>query len=330
MGNSLRGTMADWACHIMKAIVLIGWTITLITDILGMEVVMNNPMLMSVLRVVVIGILSLTAILGRNEMSAGGNKAANSCLYWALYYHMLVYIMDIVNNAAWGQISVCGVIEMGLLTLVYVLCSGDALWTVLLNMLSGVGIVFSAHGMISAGWNGWIIAVLLIAEAVVLWLLVEFIDKWIVSSLSYDTWGRDNRTGGYIWAGVCYTVFVVLLCGAFVPVSRNVTVKHSDTAYYNGREKSAALYHVNFGSTDEWKLPEYIMQFMNDEECAEYLVIRQSEPVLDFGIGKVCYVRSFKMTGHNELHHVSDMKLVWLSWQDANTISVDGTPYTLK
>lgn len=330
MGYSARGTMADGACHIMKAIMMIGWVIVLTADLLSMEVVLNNPMLMSVIRVVLIGILALTAILGRNEMSAGGNKAANSCLYWAFCYHAYAYSVDITNNAAWGQISVCGLVEMGLVLLVYILCSGDALWTVLLNMISGVGIAFSGHGMISAGWNGWIIAVLLIAEAVVLWLLVEFIDKWIVESLSYDTWGKDDRKGGYIWAGVCLTVVVAVLCGVFVPISRNVTVKHSDTAYYNGQEKSAALYHVNFGSTEEWKLPEYIMQFVDDEECAEYLVVRQAKPILDFGIGKICYAQSYQMTGHNELHHVSDMKLVWLSWQDATTISIDGMSYTLK
>ena len=330
MGNSMRGTMADIACHIMKAVLLIGFAILLVVEQLNLKLVMDNKLLTEVIRVVAVGILTLTAILGRNEMSMGGKKAANSCLYWGCCYHAMAYAAPLVSDASWGQLSVCGLIEMGLIMLVYVLCSGDALWTVLLYMLAGVGIVFSGHGMLLAGWNGWLIAGVLIAETIVLWFLIQAIDQWIMENMCYDTWTKEDRTGGYILTGVCLTVLVVMICGVFVPGSRNMSITHSDTAYYNGGEKSATLYHVDYGSKEDWKLPAYIMQFVQDNDCREYLIVTNAEPLLDFGIGKVYNTKSFKLETHSVLHHVSDMQLVWISWQDANTLSVDGVTYTIK
>ena len=220
MGNSMRGTMADIACHIMKAVLLIGFAILLVVEQLNLKLVMDNKLLTEVIRVVAVGILTLTAILGRNEMSMGGKKAANSCLYMALVYHAMTYMASAENHAIWGQISVCGVVEMGLVMLVYILCSGDGLWTVLLNLISGVGIVFSGHAMISAGWSIWLVVLALIAETIILWLLVEGIDRWIIDNMLHDKWCKEERTGGYVIAGVCLTVAVVLVLGVVVFIKR--------------------------------------------------------------------------------------------------------------
>ena len=326
----MRGTLADIACHIMNAVLMVSWTLTRAFDALSLEVVMSNQMMVDVLRVVIMGVLALTAILGRNEMSVSGNKAANSCLYMALVYHAMTYMASAENHAIWGQISVCGVVEMGLVMLVYILCSGDGLWTVLLNLISGVGIVFSGHAMISAGWSIWLVVLALIAETIILWLLVEGIDRWIIDNMLHDKWCKEERTGGYVIAGVCLTVAVVLVLGVVVPISQSVTVKYSDTAYYNDGEKSATLYHVSFGSTEEWKLPEYIMQFIDDEICREYLVVKNEKPIWDFGIGKVYSVVNHQMAGHSVLHHAGDMKEVGVRWLDEYTVMVDEIAYQLQ
>jgi len=325
MEYSVRGRLAGGACNVMKGLLGLHVIAGGLLSTADVQLVLHNRALAGIIWSTVLFILAIMALVGRDDMDQSGKRAANSCMFWggvSLIWHFL----GLIQNGMLGQsnlmLDICMTVQLVSVLLVYIFCSGDPVWSVLLGIGCGAGMTFLWGWMISAGWNGWLILAVLLGVLILGSVLIQLLRQYPPKEGGLEE-GVSDRITGNIVTGLLGAALIWAAVSVFFPMMEGATVHKSVQVNQADGSKSAVLIHVEWGESAEWKLPEFLNKRLRRSECSEYLLVEDKASLLDWKIAELRSTEWIDLPSHSELHHISEMTLVWLSWEDEDTVRVD-------